>query len=135
MASAQSLTRSEAAFRVRAGEVGLASDEIKKLFDHGISCLAKLAFAACPPGQNPTDEQVNALFGGGLNTGSLASAKELIFEAQTLVVAELKNRVDRGDDTSTVPMAAAERDTRILEQRKRLTGLTHSGDEECSYES
>ena len=74
-------------------------------------------------------------FGGGLNTGSLASAKELIFEAQTLVVAELKNRVDRGDDTSTVPMAAAERDTRILEQRKRLTGLTHSGDEECSYES
>ena len=90
MASAQSLTRSEAAFRVRAGEVGLTTDEIKKLFDHGISCLAKLASAACPPGHNPTDEQVNALFGGGLTIGSLASAKELIFESQTLVVAELK---------------------------------------------
>ena len=74
-------------------------------------------------------------FGGGLTIGSLASAKELIFDSQTLVVAELKNRVDRGDDTSTVPMAAAERDARILEQRKRLTGLTRSGDEECSYDS
>ena len=120
---------------VRAGEVGLASDEIKKLFDHGISCLAKLAFAACPPSQNPTDEQVNALFGGGLNIGNLASVEELNFESQTLVVAELKNGVDLGDDTSTVPMAAAERDTRTLEQRKRSTGLTHSGDEACSYES
>ena len=38
------------------------------------------------------------------------------------MVAELKNRVDRRDDSSAVPMAAAERDTRILEQRKRLTG-------------
>ena len=55
---------------MRAGEVGLASDEIKKLFDHGISCLAKLAFAACPPGQNPTDEQVNALFGEVLTLGA-----------------------------------------------------------------
>ena len=27
---------------VRAGEVGLASEEIKKLFDHGISCLRNL---------------------------------------------------------------------------------------------
>ena len=74
-------------------------------------------------------------FGGGLNIRSLASVEELNFDSQTLVVAELKNGVDLGDDTSTVPMAAAERDTRTLEQRKRSTGLTHSGDEECSYES
>jgi len=135
MSSAQSLTRSEAAFKARASEVGLTADEVKKLFDHGVTCMAKLAFAACPPGQNPTDDQVNPLFGGGLSIGSLASAKELIFESQTLVVAELKNRVDKGDEAASAPMAAAERDTRIAEQRKRLTGLTHTGDEECSYES
>ncbi|CAE7217478.1 unnamed protein product [Symbiodinium sp. CCMP2456] len=135
MASAQSLTRSEAAFKARASEVGLTADEVKKLFDHGVTCMAKLAFAACPPGQNPTDDQVNPLFGGGLSIGSLASAKELIFESQTLVVAELKNRVEKGDEAASASMAAAERDTRIAEQRKRSTGLTRTGDEECSYES
>ena len=43
--------------------------------------------------------------GGGLLLGVLLLP---VFESQTLVVAELKNRVDRGDDSSTVPMAAAQ---------------------------
>ena len=49
------------ALRSRAAEVSLTVDEVNALTNNGVSSLARLAFAACAPGQTPTDDQLAAL--------------------------------------------------------------------------
>ena len=88
------------------------------------------------PGQTPTDEQLAALIGPRpLNPGNAASLKRLIFEAQTLICSEVKNKAGKREDSSHVTFAGPERDARILQQRTRLTGLRFRGEEECSHAS
>eukprot|EP00435_Cladocopium_sp_Y103_P073524 s448_g44.t1 len=120
--------------RARGLEVHLTEAEIDAVIASGVSSLARLAFAASPPGTTPTDEQVRGLFTGGLvpNVGTLASLKRLIFEAQTLVVADVKAnfKVTRKEENIPTNMAPVERENRVAEQRKRLTGLRLRGEEE-----
>ena len=131
-----SLTESTAAFASRAKEIGLTSAEIAAIAGTGVNTLSKLAFATVPPGQSPSDAQVQGLFGeGAVTAGTMAAAKRLIFEAHTLVVQELKTRVQRGDTGAPSTLASAEREERIAEQRGRITGLLHRGVEEPSHAS
>ena len=124
------------ALRSRATEVALTNEEANALISNGVSSLARLAFAACAPGQTPTDEQLAALIGPVLlNPGNAASLKRLIFEAQTLICSEVKNKAGKREDSSHVSFAGPERDARILQQRTRLTGLRFKGEEECSHAS
>ncbi len=124
------------ALRSRATEVALTNAEASALIANGVSSLARLAFAACAPGQTPTDEQLAALIGPvPLNAGNAASLKRLIFEAQTLICSEVKNKAGKREDSSHVTFAGPERGARILQQRVRLTGLRFRGEEECSYAS
>ena len=129
------LLESSEALRTRGLEVNLTPGEIDALIGNGITSMAKLAFAAAPPGTVPTDDQINALFGTtiALSFGSLAAAKRLVFESQTLIVADMKSRVDKREDASTATMAPAERESRINAQRKRLGGLRLKGDEENAF--
>eukprot|EP00435_Cladocopium_sp_Y103_P007410 s3328_g2.t1 len=129
------LLESKEALRARGLEVHLTEAEIDAVIASGVSSLARLAFAASPPGTTPSDEQVRGLFTGGLvpNMGTLASLKRLIFEAQTLVVADVKAKVTRKEENIPTNMAPAERENRIAEQRKRLTGLRLRGEEEVGH--
>ena len=126
------LLESKEALRARALEVHLTETEIDAIIANGVTSLARLAFAASQPGTTPTDDQVAALFGAGIvpNVGTLASIKRLVFEAQTLVIADVKNRATKKDDAVPTNMAPAERENRINEQRRRLTGLRLRGEEE-----
>ncbi|OLP75471.1 hypothetical protein AK812_SmicGene44722 [Symbiodinium microadriaticum] len=131
-----SLTESRHAFEARAREVGLADDDIAALTGTGITSLARLAFATVQPGAQPTNEQVRELFGTRVvNAGVIAATKRLIFESHTLVVADLKQKVEKGDDPTSQKLNPAEREARILRQKARLTGLTHHGVEEVAFES
>lgn len=56
------LLESTEACKARAQEVNLSSDEVSLLIAQGTDSLARLALAACPPGQSPTDAQVQLLF-------------------------------------------------------------------------
>ena len=67
------------------------------------------------------------------NVGTLASLKRLVFEAQTLVVADVKSKVTKKDDILPASMAPAKRENRINEQRRRLTGLRLRGEEEVGH--
>ena len=97
-----SLTESRHAFEARAREVGLADEDIAALTGSGITSLARLAFAAVQPGAQPTNEQVRELFGTRVvNAGVVAATKRLIFESHTLVVADLKQKVEKGDDPTS----------------------------------
>ena len=131
-----SLTESRAAFEARATDVGLSADDIAALTGSGITSLARLAFAAVQPGAQPTNDQVRELFGTRVvNAGVVAATKRLLFESHTLVVADLKQKVEKGDDPTAQRLNPAERESRITRQRARLTGLTHRGVEEVAFEA
>ena len=131
------LLESKEALRSRGLEVSLTLDEVNALINNRVDSLARLAFAACPPGDAPTNEQIDGLFIGQVapNPGTYASMKRLIFEAQTLLSAELQNKVHKTDEQVKSKLAPAERDNRIKEQRTRLEGLRFKGEEECSHQS
>ena len=86
-ADMSTLLESKEALRSRGLEVSLTVEEIEALITNRVDSLARLAFAACPPGEAPTNEQIDGLFNGlvTLNPGTYASMKRLIFEAQTLL--------------------------------------------------
>ena len=129
------LLESREALRARALEVHLTEQEADALIANGVTSLARLAFAASPPGTTPNDDQIRTLFGAAVvpNVGTLASTKRLVFEAQTLVIADVKSRATKKDDSVPTNMAPAERGNRINEQRRRLTGLRLRGEEEVGH--
>ena len=59
------LFESKEALRSRGLEVSLTGDEIEALITNRVDSLERLAFAACPPGEAPTDTQIDGLFNGG----------------------------------------------------------------------
>ena len=128
------ILESREALRSRALECGLTAAEANYLITNGASSLARLAFAAAPPGTAPSSEQTMALLPANSGAGAVSSLKRLIFEAQTLVVADIKNKVQRRDEAPSISfMSAAERENRIDAQRGRLTGLRLRGDEEVAH--
>ena len=123
------------ALKSRALEVALTPAGASALEANGITSLARLAFAACHPGQIPTDAQLQPLIHPvSLNPGNTASLKRLIFESQTLVCNEVKVKANRKDDAAAI-FAGAERDARIEQQKARRTGLRFKGEEECCHSS
>ena len=111
------------ALKSSALEVALSHAEASALETNGITSLARLAFAACHPGQTPTLAQLQPLLHPiPLNPGNTASLKRWIFQSQTLVCNEVKVKANRKDDAST---------TFAL----RLTGLRFRGEEGCCHSS
>ena len=57
------LLESKEALKARGLEVNLTQAEVDALINNRIDSLARLAFAACPPGESPTDRQIDDLLG------------------------------------------------------------------------
>ena len=130
-----SFTESKAAFSKRALEVGLAQTEVDHLVAAHVDTLSKLAFILVPPGKVPEDAAVTGLLPRTSNAGSVAGLKRLIFEAHTLIVSELKQRVEKTEDNAPVSLNGAERETRLEAQKLRLGGLSFQGEEEVAHDA
>ena len=133
---ASSLIHSTAALRDRAAKAGLSSEEVQAILDNNVTSIAQMAFAIAPPGTAPTEQQIREFYQdrAGINMGTITSTKLLIFESHTLVVANIKSEVGRKDDISAhCVLPTAERDRRVQDQQKRLTGLRFKGDEEVAF--
>ena len=133
---ATSFVHSTAALRDRAAKAGLSSDEIETLVDSGVTSMAQMAFAISPPGTSPGEQEIKDFYNGrvGISLCTITTTKLLVFECHTLVVANIKSEVNKKDDPSSQSnLPTAERDRRIAEQRKRLTGLRLRGDEEVAF--
>jgi len=133
---ASSLIHSTAALKDRAVKAGLSSEEVQAIVDSNVSSIAQMAFAVTPPGTSPTEQQVREFYQDriAINMGTITSTKLLIFESHTLVVANIKSEVGRKDDVSShCVLPSAERDRRIQDQQRRLTGLRFKGDEEVAF--
>ncbi|CAE7204871.1 car [Symbiodinium sp. CCMP2592] len=130
---ATSFTESKPAFVKRALEVGLEQSEVDHLVGKKVDTLSKLAFVLVPPGKVPEDDAVVALLPAGASAGALAGLKRLLFEAHTMIVSALKQRVERTDENLPASLDVAEREDRLANQKARLGGLTFQGDEEVAH--
>ena len=79
------------ALKSRALEAALSNAEASALETNGITSLARLAFAACHPGQTPTEAQLQPpLRPIPLNPGNTASLKRLIFRIHPRLLSVMK---------------------------------------------
>ena len=129
-----SLVESKAAFEQRCDEI-TTDGTLKAAFAAtGIDSFSKLAFSVGTPQSPPTEAQFDAfartVFGAGVTVGETSNLKRVHFEATTLVIASLKERVSSEDaDSSTIKkIPPAEKRARQENQERRLSGVSIQGE-------
>ena len=125
-------------FASRAMAVGFAGASLQSFVDAGIDTLAGFAFfCTYQPGSSDDTTLVEAtkkvLSVGEVPLNVLSSVRRLFYEAHTMYVSDLKQRVTATDEDAPKKVPTAERAARHKEQKRRLTGLLLEGDLECSY--
>ncbi len=88
-----------AAFEARLKEIGLLQASQDALFGAGNDTISKFAFCNEPPGQ-PVDEQSFSDFmttnlGAAPSVGQLTIARRMLFEAHTLMIHSVKEKVEK----------------------------------------
>ena len=132
-----SLLKSEAAFKERALECGLTEAECNALISRGVTTLSAVAYAVSTPGVNPTEAALRGLLSqdnpDAVTIGSLAAIRRLVFESQTLAIAEVKLAIEGSDGDKRSELAPAERASRIAAQKAKLAGYDLSGTMEVAH--
>ena len=88
-------------FLERCKRAGLPQGNIDRLQDQQLTSLAKLAFAAGQPGETPTDTKLKSLVQirmAEVPVHVVAALRQVVFEAQTLLISQVKALVERRDD-------------------------------------
>ena len=130
-----SLTDSSAAFKKRCDELKVGLSEL--FAAKGIDNFSTLAFAVGSP-QVPATEADLQTFANDIienaTLGDSAIVKRLHFEATTLLLADLKSQVTQTDASEPVrKLPFIEKQSRLAEQQKRITGLSHRGDQQPAH--
>ena len=128
---------SEALFKARAIDIGIAEPLLQSFLDANITSFSRLAFiSSYQPGQaddTPLVTAANRVAGRDLEPGEMAAVRHLFFEASAMAVAELKQRVERVDTAEPQRLPLAERVARLERQRERLQGISINIYSEPSY--
>lgn len=131
-----SLIDSTAHFESRLKELGLPQAVVDSIKAHGVTTLSQLAFAVGQPGQplvdNNIDNFVNAAAGRNASIAELAVLKRAAFEAQTFLVATLRQNVERSDDAPR-KIAHAERTSRLQALQRAVVGVQITGEHEPAH--
>ncbi len=117
-------------FKQRALDLGLGVELIESLDAAQINTFATLAYLTTyQPGQ-PDDsvlfDKLTELVGRELVDFERANVRQLFYEASAVSIAELKQRVERGESTEPVTIPLAERMHRMEAQKNRLGGVHFS---------
>ena len=95
---------SEAAFRERCRKVGLTDENFRGLTDKGYATFGSLAFAAGSSSRELSDDAVadwiRKTFAVPPSDYQTAVLRRLLFESQTLNLAELKGRIESLHDAN-----------------------------------
>ena len=124
-----SLIESEAHFLQRAREIKCPDAVLAELRVGGFTSLGHLAYAVGQPGQVIPESAFNAFCtttAPGANAAGKACIRRLVFEAQTLVLADLRLQVSDPEGASR-KMPEAERERRLQQLRGRLPGVLIEG--------
>ena len=128
-----SYAESNASFKHRAQQIQLADDHIQAMYDNDIRCFNHLAFAVNgQPGQLDGERfqnLVDMICPRGASIGVQAGLKQLAYEALTVAVAAIKQRVEAPDETAR-KLPAQEKDMRLKTMREKISGFEIV----CDYE-
>ena len=128
------LAESVASFKHRATEVRLSAEHVAALLEHDVTSFNTFAFAVCgQPGQlneGKLQELCDLCFPDGLSIGAAASLRQLAYEAITISVAAIKQRVEVADEAVPRKLPPQERQERQNQQLARLPGLHIHGETE-----
>ena len=131
-----SLVDSQAHFESRLRELGLGAGLITNIVNHGVVTLSQLAFAVGQPGQPLTDIAIDQFVQAAARRPAVINEvsilKRAAFEAQTYLIATLRQSVDRTDDAPR-KIAYAERTSRMEALRGALAGIEVSGEQEPAH--
>eukprot|EP00435_Cladocopium_sp_Y103_P006180 s2711_g2.t1 len=131
-----SYAESNASFKHRAQQIQLADDHIQALYDNDIRCFNHLAFAVNgQPGQLDQERfqnLVDMLCPRGASIGVQAGLKQLAYEALTVAVAAIKQRIETPDD-AVRKLPAQEKDQRLKTMREKISGFEITGDYEPAH--
>ena len=123
-------------FVQRAEEISLARRVSDALKAKGVTTLAQLAFCVGQPGQvlaqadfDTWSESILA----NLTVGEKASLRRLILEAQTMLVASLKDMAEPSESAAPKKVGVAERNARMDQLRTQLAGVSLTGQLEPSH--
>ncbi|CAE7203407.1 unnamed protein product [Symbiodinium sp. CCMP2592] len=129
--AALSLLTSTAALDRQCERAGLTAPWVTALKESGITTLGKLSYAVTLPGNQPSSDDMDAFIltlrpGARITLGDSSALKQLIFESQTMTVAELRSSMQATDEVPR-KLPASERSMRIDAQKRRLSGLPLEG--------
>ncbi len=132
-----SLVDSAAQFDARIREVGLTHAALQGIQAAGVLTLSNLAFAVGQPGQPIATADVTNFLQAALGRVPTLletnAIKRVAFEAQTYLIATLRQQVEQRDDTEPRKLAYAERTTRMAALQRDLTGVSISGELEPAH--
>ncbi|CAE7737917.1 unnamed protein product [Symbiodinium sp. CCMP2592] len=131
MAALSLLTSTVAALDKQCERAGLSAPWVDALKAAGVTTLGKLSYAVTLPGNQPSSDDMDAFIvalrpGASITLGDSSALKQLIFEAQTMTVAELRSSMQATDEVPR-KLPASERSMRIEAQKRRLSGLPLEG--------
>ena len=122
-----SILDSEAHFYKRTEEVGLSDRGRQATLTAGYSTLGGLAFGVGQPGTPVPEQEFNRFSTNVLAAMStmhdISALKRLLFEAQTLVMAQLREQVSNPDMQMTRKMPPVEQEAKMKQLRARLPGV------------
>eukprot|EP00435_Cladocopium_sp_Y103_P026326 s2092_g6.t1 len=127
---------SNASFKHRCGEIGLSTAEISALEVQSIKSFNNLAFAVCgQPGQLDAGRFQQVMDGAfhGPTIGLESMMRQLSYEAITVAVAAIRQRVEPQQEGQLKKLPPQERDERIRKQAEAITGFTIQGDYEPGH--
>ena len=131
------LVDSEAAFGQRLAEVLTDASARQSVLAGGIRSFSMLAFASGTPQNPPSDEAFRTFADGilpvGYNMATYSALRRLHFEAATLVVAQLKQKVTGDGEEGKQKLPIIEKQARLAEQKRRLMGVEIEGELQPSY--
>ncbi|CAE7482001.1 unnamed protein product [Symbiodinium natans] len=124
-------------FEQHARKIGMEQQLLDKFIAGGVKTVSMAAYAATQPGQPLTDREVSTLCTSlGQNNPTLAQmtvVKRLLFECQTMSLANLKATVEQQPDSVLRKLPGAERAQRLELQAQRLGGLSIEHDLEPAF--
>ena len=131
------LVDSTAAFEQRLNEVIPNAAARAAILAGGIRSFSILAFSSGTPQSPPSDEAFRTFADGvlpmGYNMATYSAFRRLHFEAATLVVAQLKQKVTGDGEEGKQKLPIVEKQARLADQKRRLNGLDIEGELQPSY--
>ncbi|CAE7815496.1 unnamed protein product [Symbiodinium sp. CCMP2592] len=129
----------QAAFQERCLRIGMTPELYGKLKDKGYDTFGKIAFAAASSPQALTDEAIDVWLATVVDPRpsafQVSVIRRLLFESQSLNIADLRTRVEGQPENTIKKLPTAERIARQEAQQARLKGVVFTVSNQPSHAS